>query len=62
MAQFLVLRTEKLTSTKELAEEIPILQQEFSSRFQDFRKHEALSVCLQQDLMIMSKSFQANFD
>jgi hypothetical protein len=41
MAHFPTLRTEKPTKTKKYAEEIQILQQEFSSRFQDFRKHEA---------------------
>jgi hypothetical protein len=39
MAHFPALRTEKPTDTKKYAEEIQILQQEFSSRFQDFRKH-----------------------
>jgi hypothetical protein len=41
MAHFPTLRTEKPTVTKKYAEEIQIPQQEFSSRFQDFRKHEA---------------------
>jgi hypothetical protein len=41
MAHFPTLRTEKPTDSKKYAEEIEILQQEFSSRFQDFRKHEA---------------------
>jgi hypothetical protein len=41
MAHFPTLRKEKPTDTKKYAEEIQIPQQEFSSRFQDFRKHEA---------------------
>jgi hypothetical protein len=40
MAHFPTLRTEKPIDTKKYAEEIQI-PQEFSSRFQDFRKHEA---------------------
>jgi hypothetical protein len=41
MAHLPTLRTEKATDTKKYAEEIQILQQEFSSLFQDFRKLEA---------------------
>jgi hypothetical protein len=41
MAHFPTLRTEKPTGTKKYAKEIQIPQQEFSSRFQDFQKHEA---------------------
>jgi hypothetical protein len=41
MAHFPTLRAEKPTDSRKYAEEIQIPQQEFSSRFQDFRKHEA---------------------
>jgi hypothetical protein len=41
MTNFPTPRTKKPTDTEKYAEEIQILQQEFSSRFQDFRKHEA---------------------
>jgi hypothetical protein len=62
MAHFPTLRTEKPTDTKKHAEEILILQQEFSSQFQDFRKHETafslFSTPFDVDVETVSDEFQ----
>jgi hypothetical protein len=62
MAHFPTLRTVKSTDTKKYAEEIQILQQEFGSRFQDFRKREAavslFSTPLDANIEIFSGKFQ----
>jgi hypothetical protein len=62
MAHFPTLRTETPTDTKIYAEEILILQQEFSSLFQNFQKMRPLSVRFQHHLTSMSKLFQTNFN